>query len=107
MLFNNSLHERNNHRDKKGEASRDCLEDWRNTKVSSLDQAVNLIIVGRSRTFSRSFTSCPWTDVAFFAMAWRRRRRRGVFCLQYLPPLPSLSVMVAAVDRHIEVQGRI
>lgn len=65
-LFDNSLHERNNHRDKKDEGSRDCLEDWRNTKVSSYDKAVNLIIVFCSSTFSRSFTSCPWTVVAFW-----------------------------------------
>lgn len=90
-LLNNSLHERNNYRDKKGEASRDCLEDWRNTKVSSYDKAVYLIIGVCSRTFSRSFTSCPWTVVAFWQWLGEEEddeEEEASFVLPYLPPLP-------------------
>lgn len=87
-LLSNSLHERNNHRDKKGEGSRDCLEGWRNTKVSSYDKAVHPIIVVRSRTFSCSFTSCPWTVVAFWQWLGEEEEEEASFVSSTYPLSP-------------------
>lgn len=88
-LFSNFLYERNNHRDKKGGGSRDCLEDWRNTKVSSYDKAVYLIIGVCSSTFSRSFTSCPWTVVAFLQWLGEEEEEEASFVSSTYPLSPA------------------
>lgn len=92
-LLNNSLHERNNHRDKRARIRGIVSKTGR---ILSYHETVNLIIGVCSSTFSRSFTVLPLDCCGFLAMAWRGRRgrRRGVFCLPFShPPAPSLSLL--------------
>lgn len=82
------LNKENNHRDKKGEGSRDCLEDWRNTKVFSYEKAVRLLIVVRSRTFLLFDRPAPGLMLLFGNGLERKKKKKRRLLSPVLTPSP-------------------